>query len=216
MTSGLQISVGAFSQPLMPGAGDVDDCWCTSDLQCVHACAPWLALPTIPAWREAAGNPDRPGPTGGTIEQSAQAIRGFYPRLAIEVLDTDAAVAFAAFANKLKAETGRIATVELLSGALPPALRFGFLGTHRCSVWWQPGTGWRMFNPLQPAHQRALELTEDELRTALRAHAEVVHAIVFPLPTVAIKGHPSYVALELRLASAKRITADSAAKVAAL
>jgi hypothetical protein len=183
-----QVSVGAFHQASWPGAGDVDDCWAIADLQAIHAVAPWLRLVTVPAYREAAGNPDLPGPTGGSIADSRRAIRILYPGLGADYMDQDPVVPFAALLARLKA--GAVASVSVMNGKLPPSLRFGtYAGGHRVAVFYDNPT-LRVLNPLAPAHQRAKPITPDQLKAACLAFAPGIRAVVFPDPDTAFRTHP--------------------------
>lgn len=184
-----QVSIGAFHQASWPGAGDVDDCWAVADLQAVHAVAPWLLLPGVPAYRTAAGNPDMPGPTGGTIADSQRAIRRLYPAIA----------ALSAFWGEgdgktfdglvLSLRQGRVASLALLSGALPPALRHGFAGVHRVAVFWSGGP--RILNPLAAAHSRPEAITASALQAACRAYDSTdIRAVLLPSPAQAFATHP--------------------------
>ena len=52
-----QFTTGVFNQQRWPQAGDTDDCWAIADLMAVHSVAPWLPLPGITKYREAAEIP---------------------------------------------------------------------------------------------------------------------------------------------------------------
>lgn len=188
----LQISIGALGQAGWPGAGDVDDCWAVSDLQGVHASAPWLQLYTVPRYREAAGNPDRPGPTGGTIEQSARALRKLYPSLAFAAYvapgSTGLGLRFSDWSVMVKA--GRPSSVEIIAGELPPRLRHGFAGRHRILAFWDGTAGYRILDPLAAPHSRAEEIAKPELEASIGAAGPGVRAIVFPTEAEAFLGHP--------------------------
>lgn len=187
MTMDPMVSTGAFHQASWPGAGDVDDCWAVADLQGVHAVAPWLRLVTIPIYRAAAGNPDQPGPTGGSIADSRRALRALYPSLQVEIHGDQDALTYAGLLAKVKAN--RPASVAVLSGALPPALQYGFAGKHRILVFWD-GAKLRILNPLQVAHKRADDIGVDALRAAVQAYGSPVKAVIFPSPDQAFETHP--------------------------
>lgn len=199
-----QVTVGVFAQASWPGAGDIDDCWVVSDLQGVHAVAPWLPLVTVPKYREVAGNPDQPGRTGGTIAQSRLALKTLYPTLAIEAFLPSAELTWATFAAKIQG--GRVASVNLVSDALPLALRHGGTGGHRCLVF-PTASGWRIMNPLARAHSRPEEITEAALRAAIAAYGPGIRCIVFPDPDDAIRTHPAVVALSAQLQAAQAAAA---------
>lgn len=182
-----QVSIGTFHQASWPGAGDVDDCWAVADLQAIHATAPWLRLATIPIYRAAAGNPDMPGPTGGSIGDSRRAIRMLYPKLDVVVLDADLGESFAGFLARVKG--GRVASVAVLASALPASLQYGFGGRHRVTIYWD-GAKLRILNPLQQAHKRADDISADSLKAAIVAYGSGVRAIVMPTPAEAFAFHP--------------------------
>lgn len=183
----LQTTVGVLNQARWPGAGDVDDCWCLADFQALLAVAPWIVLPGIPAYRAAAGNPDLPGPTGGTIAHSRRAIRALFPELDIEA--TDGEMAWPALLELVRA--GRPASLAVVSGALPPRLQFGFAGKHRVMVW-SNGAELRVLNPLAPAHSRGLVIEPAALRNAVEAWGAGVRAVIMPTAAAAFRGHPLY------------------------
>jgi hypothetical protein len=182
-----QFTTGVFNQQRWPQAGDTDDCWAIADLMAVHSVAPWLRLPGVTKYREAANNPRQPGPTPGNVAQSARAIRTLYPELGdlIEVLEGEP---FSAFLPKLKA--GHPASISLLSGSLPRSLQFGFTGNHRVAVFWS-GSEIRLANPLARAHSRSKPISEEDLHTAVRDHPlSRVHCVLMPTVEEAFRLHP--------------------------
>jgi hypothetical protein len=182
-----QFTTGVFNQKAWPRAGDTDDCWVISDLMVVHAVAPWLRLPNVTKYRTAAGNPDLPGPTPGSVDQSARAIRALYPTLG-EKIQVLKAVTFADFLPKLKA--GHPASIGVLSGELPLDLQFGYAGPHRVAVFWT-GNEIRLANPLARAHSRSRAIAEDVLHNAVRAHPLAkVNAVLMPTVEQAFRLHP--------------------------
>lgn len=186
------LSSGVFSQKMWPGVGDVDDCWCLADLMAVHAVAPWASLPDITKYRAAAGNPDKPGPTGGNIAHSTKAIRALYPKLAIFTSTANAGpLTWAAFASKMKTGNRRAASLSVLSSALPPSLTFGFYGTHRVTVTY---TGkWRIANPLAQPHARWSVISEADLKRAVQAYpGDYVGCVLLPTVEKAFMTHPLY------------------------
>lgn len=182
-----QFTTGVFNQQRWPQAGDTDDCWAIADLMAVHGVAPWLRLPGITRYREAANNPRMPGPTPGNVRDSALAMRTLYPSFG-ELIKVVEGVAFSDFLTKLKA--GHPASLSLLSGSLPARLQFGFLGNHRVAVFWN-GERIRLANPLARAHSRSKPITEGELHTAVRDHPFArVHAVLMPTVEQAFRLHP--------------------------
>jgi hypothetical protein len=184
-----QFTTGVFNQKRWPRAGDTDDCAVLADLMAVHGVAPWLRLPGVKKYRDAANRPDQPGPTPINVADSGRAIRTLYPKLGalIEVVQ---GVTFATFLVKLKA--GHPASVSVSSGSLPPRLQFGFSADegHRVTVFWN-GTEIRLANPLARAHSRSKPITEAELKKAIDAHdLPNVHAVLMPTVEEAFGLHP--------------------------
>ena len=184
------LSSGVFSQSWWPGNGGrpYDDCWCLADMMAVHAVAPWLSLPSVVKYRKAAGNPDEPGiPDGGTIDQSAKAIRALWPKIGklIKVLKADSWAEFEAAITK-----DRTASLSVKSGSLPLSHQYGFKGTHRVCVA-KVDSGWLIANPLAPPHSYYRTISEAALQKAVRDYpAQGTYAIVMPSVAAAFKTHP--------------------------
>jgi hypothetical protein len=202
-----QFTTGVFNQRRWPQAGDTDDCWAIADLMAVHSVAPWLQLPAMSRYREAAENPRAPGPTPGNIDHSTRAIQALYPRFG-ELIEVVREVAFSEFLPKLKA--GHPASLSVLSASLPQRLQFGFTGNHRVAVFWN-GTEIRLANPLARAHSRTKPISEDELHKAVRDHPFVrVHAVMMPTVEQAFQVHPLLTgAIEAAIAGLDDGTDDS-------
>lgn len=118
----------AISQIGYPGAGDVDDCWVVATIWAAKA-AGAVRMPTVPEFRAAAGNPDRPGPTGGDLTQIMRATPTIWPELTTEEFK---AQDWPGFLAKLRA--GWIASLAVLSSFLPADLRYNFYGSHQIGV----------------------------------------------------------------------------------
>jgi hypothetical protein len=182
-----QFTTGIFNQKAWPKAGDVDDCWVIADLMAIHGVAPWLRLPNVTVYRAAAGNPDKPGPTPGSVDQSAKAIRALYPKFG-ETIRVLKGLPFNEFIPMLKA--GHPASIGVLSGKLPQDLQFGYAGPHRVAVFWN-GSEIRLANPLARAHSRSRPVPEDVFHAAVKAHPlAAVHAVVMPSVEEAFLLHP--------------------------
>lgn len=173
-----QVSTGVFNQKLWPGVGAApyDDCVILADFMAAHAVRPELTLPSIAAYRAAAGVPDTDGKSEGlSLDDSIEAIRIVWPDLDAErYLGT-----WAGFLERAKT-TNAVASVSVLSGALPTTLRYGFLLNHRITVFWT-GSAWRVLNPLAPAHSKAKAIIEAALKLAMEKYptAEAAAAIIF-------------------------------------
>lgn len=154
----------------------------------VHSVAPWLRLPGVPRYRRAANRPDLPGPTPGNAGDSALAIRTLWPSFGAMIELVEGEISFAEFLPRVKA--GRPASVSVLSGSLPAALRFGFEGTHRVAVFWT-GSELRLANPLARTHSRSKPIAEEDLHAAVRDHPlSRVHAVLMPTVEEAFEVHP--------------------------
>ena len=164
----------AIAQAGYPGGGDVDDCWVVADV--------WAALasgetfrPTIPQYRRWAHNPDRPGPTGGTIDHSMRGARVAWPNAKIRRYhSTD----WDGFTSLLKA--GWSASLSIRLNGLPSSWRYGYRdGLHRIGVAYQNGQYYYM-DPNQKNGSSPRSVSGHELRTAARAHSGgTIHAVMF-------------------------------------
>jgi hypothetical protein len=190
-----QFTTGVFNQRRWPRAGDVDDCWAVADLMAVHSVAPWLRLPNMTQYRAAANNPDRDGPTPGTVAQSGLAIRTLWDEFGklIDVVENEP---FKDVLPRIKA--GRPASIGVLSDSLPERLQFGFSGpksAHRVAVFWT-GTELKLANPLARAHSRPKPIGEEELHVAVRDHPLVMaNCVLMPTVAQAFATHPLHTGL---------------------
>lgn len=184
-----QFTQGVFSQKFWRGVGDIDDCVVLADLQCVHAVTPWASLPSSPAYRTAAGNPDDPvNADGMSLAQSMKALGSLFPGLAVEKIEGGA---WAPFIAKVKG--GRCASVGVYDATM--ATKNGAPVRHRVSVYWN-GTILRVVNPIRGPHTIGTEISETELKRVMVAYPDPgdVYGIVFPTVDDAFKTHPLYVA----------------------
>lgn len=186
------LSSGVFSQVWWPGNGGrpYDDCWVLADLMAIHAVAPWVSLPSVGGYRAAAGNPDEPNvPDGGTLRQSARAMRALWPALG-RLITVHEGSTWERFRDQMT--TDRVASVSLLSGALPPGYRYGFDGTHRVTIA-RVDSGWLFANPLAGPHSRYRSISGADLREAMTKYpAAGMWAIVMPSVGAAFKTHSLY------------------------
>lgn len=151
----------AISQVGYPGAGDVDDCWVVATVWAAKAAGETFQ-PTVSQFRAWAQNPDRPGPTGGTLDHIMRGARAAWPDHTIRrYRSTD----WDGFISLLKA--GWTASLAVRSSALPTNLRFGFLGLHQIGVAYQDGQYWVM-NPLQSNGADPIAISGADLRRAAR------------------------------------------------
>ncbi len=155
-----------ISQVGYPGAGDIDDCWVVATIWAAVAADPTVERPTVPEFRAAAHNPDRPGPTGGFLSDVIRGAEGVWPRLRVERYES---IEWGPFAARLRA--GWSASLAVLSSALPARLQFGFRKAHQVGVVWDHGQ-FRLMNPLARNGAAPAWISEDELRTAARAVAD--------------------------------------------
>lgn len=210
-----------FNQRAWPGAGDVDDCTQVSGLQLVNTVAPWLPLVDIPTARRAAGDPDDGNADGGTQAELLRMLRTLYPSLAPLFRRVDGCELRYL---RRHVDEGRPVSVALIGAKLPTRLRFGFTGSHRCTIARaSKGAPVRFANPLAPVYSDWQATTWAQLAPALEAHAGKGRANVILGPTVAeaIATQPDVRAALLALEGARleaRAVAlrDASAAVAAL
>lgn len=176
-----------LSQKAWPGAGDVDDCWVLACLQAVHAVAPWLDLPGVKVFRNAAGVPDQDGPTGATEVEMARGIRALWPNLPIVEMN---GIAWADFG--LLAKPHGVAALIFRAGALPARLRYGFTGIHAAAVLHVDAKDWLIADPLADPHAKPQTIGQPELRDAVEGYKANVHGVLMPEVGEAFKTHPLY------------------------
>ena len=152
----------ALNQGSYPGAGDWDDCWVVATVWAANA-AGWSYRPTVPVFRRYARNPDRPGPTGGTLDHVMRGAQGCYPNARIRRYRS---TSWDGFTSLLKA--GWIASLAIRSSGLPSSYAYGHRGGHQVGVAYQNGTYYIM-NPLQPNGSRPRAINGYDLRRAARA-----------------------------------------------
>lgn len=185
----LQIS-SVINQSLQPKAGDVDDCWAVATMAVVHAVAPWVRIPSVTKFRAAAGNPDDPGPDGGSISQIAKAVNTLWPKLGAIDIVSKGRLSWKEFRAKVK--DGHPAVLFCVSRNLPLYLQYGFLGLHAVSVAWD-GEDLRLANPLAPAQSRWQVITELALERAAKSWPGTgIYAVLMPTVEDAFKTHPLY------------------------
>lgn len=153
---------GAISQIGYPNAGDLDDCWLVATVWAAVASGQTYQ-PDATTYRRAALNPDRPGPTGGTPDQTYRGARGCWPGANLRrYASTD----WNGFTSLLRA--GWVASLAVSSAALPGYLQYGFRGLHQIGVAYQNGA-YYVDNPLMSNGTRPASIDETILRTAARS-----------------------------------------------
>lgn len=184
-----QFTQGVFSQRYWRGVGDVDDCAVLAAIACVHACAPWAALPSATAFRAAAGNPDDPSaPDGLGMDQVVKAIKALWPAIGAKLTISGGTGTWASFMAALKA--GRCASASVYSAAM--ATRDGKPVRHSVSVYWN-GSILRVVNPLRRPHSIGTEISEATLKAAMDAMPEAgLWYVLFPTVADAFRTHPLY------------------------
>jgi hypothetical protein len=152
---------GALSQRNYPGAGDIDDCWAVATIWSANA-AGYSYRPNMSVFRAAAKNPDRPGITGGSLDDVMRGARGCYPGAHIRRYHS---WNWDGFISMLKA--GWVASLAIRGSALPSDLRLTNV-THQLGVAYQNGAYFIM-DPLQSNGSRPREISGSDLRKAARA-----------------------------------------------
>ncbi len=179
-----------ISQVSYPGAGDVDDCWVVATVWAALAADPDATRPTVPEFRVAAHVPDRPGPTGGTLDDIIRGASAIWPGLRISRHDSTEWEPFMRFLR-----AGWSASLAVLSSSLPTTLQFGFRGAHQVGVVWHAGQ-LRLANPLARNGSAPAWIDETALRTAARALGRGwIRAALFA-PATGDHGMPIYVLRE--------------------
>ena len=172
--------LSVLSQRTYPGAGDIDDCWAVATIWAAASSKPTIAYPTITTFRQKAGKPDLPGPTGGNIFDCERGADGCWPTLPNELVVTSD---WNAIVTRLKA--GKPASIAVDSAKLPSRLRYNFYGKHQVGVKYE-GTTLYCMNPLAPPDTRPLSITWTELRLAMAAlipgASQPYRALFFPKP----------------------------------
>lgn len=154
-------SLGVFNQASWSGVGDVDECWIIATYWPLVAAGVMTRdqLPSIAAFRRAAGRPDKKGPSGGNNDDLLKALKVFAPTADIKSFDGT----LNAFSKQLA--FGYIASVSLLSKYLPAYLRFGFDGAHQVSIFLQSGKFYLM-NPLAKEGSALIQISGADLAKA--------------------------------------------------
>lgn len=163
-----------------PGDGrpDIDDCWVLSALQAVHACAPWLYLPSAKVFRHAAGDPDDGHTDGGSIPEIVAGVVGLYPEFAGK-LDRLKGASWADLMRALRA--GHVASVALSLGVLPRRLRYTTSAVPHQSTLAVKGDRLLFANPMAPMGSRWDEVDAGDVRPAILDYGKgSVFAIAFP------------------------------------
>ena len=177
-----------LNQGVYPGAGDLDDCWVVATIWAAIAADPSAVRPTVPEFRAAAHRPDKPGPTGGFLDDVMRGSEGIWPDSHVERYES---IAWGPFVARLRA--GWSASLAVLSSALPTRLQFGFRGSHQVGIVWD--RQFRLMNPLARNGAAPAWISEDELRTAVRAVARgYILAALFEPVTVAPPTHRLHLA----------------------
>lgn len=157
-------SLGVFNQGAWSGVGDVDECWIIATYWALVASGVMRRqdLPTIREFREAAGKPDKKGPTGGNNKNLMLALKTLIPQADAQIF----VGGIAAFTKAL--QRGYVASLSVLSAALPKHLRFGFEGSHQVSIYYKAGKFY-LANPLAKEGSALVEISAADLLRAAAA-----------------------------------------------
>lgn len=185
-----------FNQRAWPLAGDTDDCWVVSSIQAVNVNLPWLMLPTVKAFRAAAGDPDDGHTDGGNVGEIMAGIKGTWPVLAGHV----EALRGAGWSYLERAlRDGRPASLAIKSSALPTRFQYGFKGYHQVTVVIKPNGRMWFANPLAPVYSGWDELTSlTQLRPSVlqygrdKAGEDGVWGVLLPTEAEGFTLHPMY------------------------
>ena len=144
------------------GVGDIDECSILAMYWAARAAGFEGELPSIAAFRAAAGVPDRPGPTGLTSAQVWRGIKGTSLR-GVDAALLQSGTSWTEFATQLR--LGGAASIAVNSALLPVAVRYGFLGGHSVGLTWVDGQFY-IANPLAPGQSRPVVISEAAIRAA--------------------------------------------------
>ena len=150
-----------ISQIAFWGVGDIDECSILATYWAAKAAGFEGELPSIYAFRAAAGRPDLPGPTGLTNAQALAGIGG--TSLKSMSLVTANGASWDAFAASLK--LGGSASLSVNSALLPSGVRYDFYGSHSVGLTWQGGK-WHIANPLAPDKSAPVAISEAAIKAA--------------------------------------------------
>lgn len=157
----MSATLGTFSQTSWAGVGDVDECWIIATYWALVATGVMTRemLPTVAEFREAAGRPDMPGPSGGNNKDLMLALKTLVPQ-------ADAKMIVGSFTQfKAELQRGYVASLSLLSSKLPKWLQFGFQGNHQVSVYFKGGKFY-IANPLAKEGSSLIQISEADLKAA--------------------------------------------------
>lgn len=154
-------TLGVFNQASWFGVGDVDECWIIATYWPLVAAGVMTRdqLPSIAAFRKAAGRPDLPGPSGGNNNDLVKGLKALAPSAEVKLFSSSLS------SFSLQLAYGYIASVSLLSSALPEYLRFGFQGAHQVSIFLQAGKFYLM-NPLAREGSSLIQIMGRDLAKA--------------------------------------------------
>lgn len=174
-----------INQAKYPGVGDVDDCNVIVPFWSLLASGTERTrakLPTVTAFRAAAGVPDKPGPNGLTNAQALQAINKLYPD----------AEAFSFVRNHERfvkhLNNGAVASVSIKNNLLPTNMQFGFSGAHQIGIVRNPNDKpgvsdyYLAMNPLGKEGTNLIPISRPELeRAAYGLFGDgKIHAVIIP------------------------------------
>jgi hypothetical protein len=200
-----------FSQRTWPGAGDVDDCWVVSAIQCADAVAPWLTLLTVRQFRAHAGDPDDDVADGGNVADLVQGIGSAWPRLAPLCTPVRGDRLWVDVLAAIKA--GRPMSLCVSSAKLTH--QYGFSGLHQVTVFWD-GISLRVANPLAADRSIPTRILGATLQAAAQAYGNgKVYGVLFPTQRQAFTTHPFYVAPGLSQAEVDAAVAAATAEATA-
>jgi hypothetical protein len=178
------MALGAFSQVLWPGVGDIDECWIIATYWALVATGVTSRedLPSIKQFRAAAERPDRPGSTGGSNRNLMLALKRLLPRADAVKYDGGRE----GFTRMLK--KGYVASLSVRSWSLPKAYQFGYRGNHQVSVFYKSGKYFIM-NPLQVEGSALMEINYNNLVFAANGLLgdRLMHAVFIKAGTQARK-----------------------------
>jgi hypothetical protein len=168
-------------------AGDIDDCWVLSAIQCASVSAPWLYLPTVTDFRAAAGDPDDGKSDGGNPNEIAKGVIGTWPQFKGKLKVMNGGIYDKLIDYLLE---GRPCSVAFDMTKVPDKYRYGVTVPHQMSIVVKDGgDGAKLLaNPMAPVEPtRWARLGKvSELRDAILGYGKIrsgspsVYAVAFP------------------------------------
>lgn len=191
MTDRIYDPVRVVSQEFFPGKGKgpLDDCLILALYMALLEVLPWLKLPNIHTFREAAGLADTATSNPTNEDGVFRGLKALFPEVA--ALSTKMSDwGWRQFLDEAKLRK-RPSAVIVRAVHLPKT--YGFDGFHGIYVTHMNAHDWFEGNPLDKPHNWPDKIDQSTLRTAVEAYRGSVNGILLPTAEEAFTLHPLYV-----------------------